>query len=68
MCLVTGERVRTELRRLILDEGMRRERDSMDRRGEVGKGRKEWRGMYRKSRVTWKNELTKKGDDYDIGD
>jgi hypothetical protein len=37
MCLVTGDRVRTELRKLILDEGMRRERESMDRRGEGGK-------------------------------
>jgi hypothetical protein len=61
-----GDRVRTELRRLILDEGMQRERESMDRRGEVGKGRKEWRGMHRQSRV---NELRKKkSDDYDIGD
>lgn len=32
MYLVTGDRVRTELRKLILDDGMRRERESMDRR------------------------------------
>lgn len=35
MCLVTGDRVRTGLRELILEE-MRRERESMDRKEEGG--------------------------------
>lgn len=67
MDLVTGDRVRTELRKLILDAGMRRERESMDRRGRRGKRPARMAG-YVQGKGQGKKELTKGSDDYDIGD